>query len=198
MKIVVVGGTGTLGSAIVKELAPRHELVIVGRNAPFSCDIGSEKSIRSLFAKIGSFDALVSAAGSVHFEELSKMTPAKYELGLQNKLMGQVNLVLCGLSHITPGGSFTLTSGILNHDPIRTATSAAMVNGALEGFVRAAAIDLPKQVRINLVCPTILTESIELYDPLFRGFRPVPAAIAALAYSKSVECHQTGQVYQVT
>lgn len=198
MKVIVVGGTGTIGSFIVKELAARHEVLAAGHSSgDLRCDIGSEDSIREMFNNAGKFDALVAAAGNVHFEELTHMNSAKYRVGLDHKLMGQVNLVLIGSTFINDGGSFTLTSGILNHDPIRTGSSASMVNGALEGFVTGAAIELPRGIRINVVSPTVLAESLGIYGPYFRGFQSSPGAKVALAYSKSVEGLQTGQIYRV-
>jgi len=71
-----------------------------------------------------------------------------------------------------------------------------MVNGAIESFVRAAAIELP-QHRINAVSPTVLEESLATYGSYFRGFEAVPAKRAALAFSKSIEGSQTGQIYSV-
>jgi len=142
---------------------------------------------------------VVSTTGNVHFGALAEMKAEDYAIGLQSKLMGQVNLVLLGLKHLASNqnASFTLTSGILNHDPIRLGSSAAMVNGALEGFVKSAAIEIPASMRINLVSPTIVAESMLNYAEYFRGFVPVPAAEVALAYSKSVEGSQTGQTYKV-
>lgn len=198
MKIIIVGGNGTIGSAVVKELSSRHEVLIAGRHGgDLTCDMTSESSIRQMFTAVQKFDALVVAAGSVHFEELSHMTATKYQVGLQNKLMGQVNLVILGMQFIQDKGSFTLISGILGHDPIRTGSSASMVNGAIEGFVMGAAIEMPRQIRINAVCPTILEESMGALGERFHGFDPVPAHKVALAYSKSVEGLQTGKIYQV-
>ncbi len=198
MKIIVVGGKGTIGSAIVQELKQRHEVVVAGRHdADLICDITSEESIREMFNQAGHFDAVVSAVGHVHFEDFVNMTPEKYQVGLKDKLMGQVNLVLIGSKFISEKGSFTLTSGILAHDPIRGGSSAAMVNGGIEGFVKGASIEMPKGIRLNCVCPTIVVESMEKYGSSFRGFDPVPVKKVALAYSKSVEGLQTGQIYQV-
>lgn len=197
MKIIVIGGNGTIGSSVVKELTPRHEVLIACRHGDLICDIGSEQSIRALFAKVGKVDAVVIATGATHWEEFSKMTPEKYQIGLNSKLMGQVNVVLIGAEYLKDGGSFTLTSGILNCDPIKAGSSAAMVNGALEGFVKSAAIELPRGLRINVVSPTVIEESMGKFAPFFRGYQPVPARVAALAYSKSVEGLQTGQVYRV-
>lgn len=198
MKVIVVGGTGTIGTAVVKELKPRHEVVVVGSHSgDLQCDIASEESIRQMYEKVGTFHAVVSTVGNVHFEELAQMTPEKYKIGLDHKLMGQVNLVLIGTRYIQEAGSFTLTSGILSHDPIRAGSSASMVNSAIEGFVLGAAIELPKKLRINVVSPTVLQESMDMFGPFFRGYEAVPAARVALAYSKSVEGLQTGCVYRV-
>lgn len=198
MRIIVVGGNGTIGSAVVKELSRQHEVISVGyTRGDLTCDITSEDSIRSMYEKAGKFHAVVSATGKVVFDDFSEMNSAKYQIGLMDKLMGQVNLVLIGRRFIEDQGSFTLTSGILAHDPIRKGSSASMVNNAIQGFVRGAAIEFSNGIRINAVSPTILTESMEQYGSLFRGYNPAPAHKVALAYVKSVEGLQTGQVYTV-
>ena len=150
-----------------------------------------------MYKKAGKIDAVVIASGSYAFHDFSEMTSDKYYVGLNDKLMGQVNTVLIGREYISDGGSFTLTSGIIGHDPIRGGTSATMVNRAIEGFVVASAIEMPRNLRINVVCASVLKEAMENYAKYFRGFNPVPAATVALAYSKSVEGLQTGQVYKV-
>jgi len=111
--------------------------------------------------------------------------------------MGQVNLVLIGREYVADGGSFTLTSGVLDSEPIRGGASASLVNGALNAFVLGAAIELPRRQRINIVSPGVILEAMEAYGPYFRGFEPVPAVRAALGYARSVEGLQTGQVYRI-
>lgn len=198
MRVLILGGTGTVGSAIVKELSPRHEIIIASKKkAPVICDISSEESIRKMFAEVGEVDAVVCAAGIVPFQDFSQMTSAKYQIGLNNKLMGQVNLVLIGSNFVKKGGSFTLISGIIGLEYIRTGSAAAMVNRAIEGFVKGVYLEMPKEIRINIVCPTILSESIGLYGSLFAGFTPVPASTVALAFAKSVEGSETGKIYSV-
>ncbi|MGH8487248.1 MAG: short chain dehydrogenase, partial [Pseudomonas sp.] len=152
---------------------------------------------RKLFEQTGKFDALVCAAGNVTFATLAEMTEESFALGLKDKLMGQVNLLLIGREFINDGGSFTFTTGITSHDPIRTGTSASLVNGAIDAFVKAAAIELPRGLRVNSISPNVLVEAMPAYAPYFRGFKPVPAADVALAYAKSVEGLQTGQTYHV-
>lgn len=198
MKIIIVGGTGTIGKAVAQELTQRHTVITVGHSSgDFQVDIKDSKSIDALYKAIGSFDALVAATGEVHFGPLTEFTKEQYQVGLDSKLMGQINLVLTGLRYINNGGSFTLTSGILSHDPIRFGSSAAMVNGAIDSFVKSAAIEMSDNLRINAVSPSILSESIDSYGPYFRGFEPTPASRVALAYSKSVEGAQTGMIYHV-
>jgi NAD(P)-dependent dehydrogenase (short-subunit alcohol dehydrogenase family) len=198
MKILLIGANGTIGSAIARELAQRHEIVRAGRNSgEEQVDISDSASIRKLFERIGRFDALVCAAGNVKFAPLAEMTESDFALGLQDKLMGQVNLLLIGREFANDGASFTFTTGVLSHDPIRSGASASLVNGAIDAFVRAAAIELPSGMRVNSVSPNVLVEAMDSYAPYFRGFKPVPAADVALAYAKSVEGLQTGQTYHV-
>ncbi len=198
MKILLIGANGTVGSAVDKELAQRHEVIRIGRSSgDFQVDISDSASIRALFEKTGKFDALVCAAGNVTFAPLAEMSSQSFALGLQDKLMGQVNLLLIGREFANDGASFTFTSGILSRDPIRSGASAALVNGALDSFVRAAAIELPRGLRVNSVSPNVLVEAMGSYAPYFRGYKPVPAADVALAYAKSVEGLQTGQTFHV-
>jgi NAD(P)-dependent dehydrogenase (short-subunit alcohol dehydrogenase family) len=198
MKILLIGAGGTIGSAVASELAKRHDVVRIGRSSgDFHVDISDRDSIRKLFEQTGKFDALVCAAGNVTFKALGEMNSADFDLGLQDKLMGQVNLLLIGREFANDGASFTFTTGVLAHDPIRSGTSASLVNGAIDAFVRAAAIELPRGLRINSISPTVLVEAMDSYAPYFRGFKPVPAADVALAYAKSVEGLQTGQTYRV-
>ncbi|MGA8532606.1 MAG: short chain dehydrogenase [Candidatus Tumulicola sp.] len=198
MKILVVGASGTMGKAVVDELKQRHEVVTASRTrGDHQVDLTELQSIRALFEQVGNVDAVVSTAGNVHFGPLLEMTPEEHHVGLSDKLMGQVNLALEAARHLNPGGSVTLVAGTLSRDPIRFGASASLVNGALEGFVRAAAIEFPSGTRINVVSPTVLRESMEKYGPYFRGSEGVPVKRVALAFSKSVEGGQTGQVYFV-
>ncbi|RWE19824.1 MAG: short chain dehydrogenase [Mesorhizobium sp.] len=198
MRIVLVGSTGIVGSAVAAELGKRHDIVAVGRTSgSFHVDIAEPNSVDRLFDKIGAFDALICTAGAVHYAPLNQFTSEQFEIGLRSKLMGQVNLTVRGLEYIRDNGSFTLTSGLTNEDPIRQGSSSALVNGALEGFVRSAAIELGRGLRINLVSPTLVQESVHLYGDYFPGTVSMPVSEVALGYAKSVEGGQTGRVYRM-
>ncbi|MFS6932243.1 short chain dehydrogenase [Klebsiella oxytoca] len=198
MKIIVIGASGTVGRAVAQELNQRHEVIRVGRTqGNYQVDITSQQSVQSLFEKIGQVDAIVSATGNLFFGPLATMTDRDFNQGLQDKLLGQIRLALTGQHYLNDGGSITLISGIVAHEPIAQGVNATTVNAGLEGFVRAAACELPRGIRINLISPTVLTESAAAYDGFFPGFASVPAASVAQAYRRSVEGVQSGRIYRV-
>ncbi|MCS7268726.1 MAG: short chain dehydrogenase [Geminicoccaceae bacterium] len=199
MRVVVVGGTGTIGRAVVAELGRRHEVVRAARTGgEVQLDATDPASIRAGLAKIGRFDALVATMGEVAFAPLAKLDTEAFAVGWRSKLMGQIQLVLVGREFVAENGSFTLTSGILGRDPVIGGSAASLVNGALEAWVRAAAIELlPERLRINCVSPGLLEETALKAGAFFPGHVPVSAARVARAYAKSVEGAQTGQIYEV-
>jgi NAD(P)-dependent dehydrogenase (short-subunit alcohol dehydrogenase family) len=197
-RIVVIGATGTIGRAVVGALGARHDVIEVGSSrGELRVDSTDIESVKSLFQKIGKVDGVVTTTGRVHFGPVAETTPAQFELGLRDKLMGQVNVVLAGQPWINDGGSFTLTSGISAHEPVRHGSNASCVNLALEGFAMGAATDLPRGIRINVVSPTILEESVPVFGEWFVGFEPVSAARTGLAYLRSVEGVETARVFRV-
>lgn len=199
MKILLVGASGTLGQAVARHLGQQHEILAAGRHSgSLRVDLTDDASVRELFAQTGTVDAVVSTAGKLHFGPLREMTPEQFNLGLQDKLLGQVRLALAAQHHLSAGGSITLTSGIVSAQPIRDGANATSVNHALEGFVRAAALELlPRGLRINVVSPNVLVESLAAYGPYFPGFEAVTAQRAALAYQRAVEGIQSGETITV-
>lgn len=198
MKIIVVGAAGDIGKVACDALGARHDLIRVGRTTgDIHADMSDPASIRKMYARIGSVDAVVSTAGDVRFLTLEDHTEDTLMLGLRQKVMGQINLVLEGLTTVVEGGSFTLTSGVLDRDPIRMGVGAATANGALGGFVIGSAIEMPRQLRINVVSPGLLDASVPRYGKWFPGHEPVSSQRVGNAYIKSVEGALTGQVITV-
>ncbi len=203
LRILLVGASGVLGTAVAAELGQRHEIVAAGsKSGQIRVDIADPASIEKALQAAGPLDAVACAAGAVNFQPLAAIKAATidqsvYGLGLANKLMGQVNLALAARDKLNEGGSITLISGVLTDQPIVAGSSASMVNGAIESFVRAAAIEMPRGLRINAVSPSVFVESLPGYGPFFRGFEAVPVARAALAFSRSIEGRETGKVYKV-
>ena len=198
MKIIVVGATGTIGGMVVNELSQRHDLIKVGGSGgDVQVDMASPESIRQMYQTTGKVDAVVSVAGQAHFGPLESLTQKEFDVGLRSKFMGQVQLVLLGMEWVNDGGSFTLTSGVLSHDPIPGGAAVSPINAAVEGFVVGASIEMPRGLRINGVSPGVLEESMDKIGSFFRGHVPVPGWKVALAYSKSVEGRLNGQVFSV-
>src|SRR5260370_5125024 len=198
MKIILIGANGTIGELVQTALAGAgHEIVKVGRKSgDFEVDIESRESIRQLYQAVGSFDAVAVAAGEVVFARLSQLNAENWKFSLGSKLMGQISLVQEAIPFINERGSFTLVSGVLNEEPIFAGVAGATVSGALEGFVRAAAVELPKGLRINVGNPTILKESESHMGSFFPGVIPVQGWKAGQAYKRAIFGAQTGRVYQ--
>ena len=198
MRILIVGGNGTIGQAVVEKLKEKHELILAGRTSgDVHVDLTSVESIEGLFKKVGHVDAIINASGAATFRGVEEMTPEDNMVAVQSKLLGQINLVLIGQEYLRNDGSITLTTGIMKDAPIPGGASAAMANGGVMAFVKSAAIDFTHGKRINCVSPNVLVESYDNYQDSFKGFVPVPAERVAMAYVKSVEGKQTGQEYQV-
>lgn len=192
MRILLIGATGTIGQAIAAALSPRHEVLLASHSkATLTVDLAQPNSIRALFAKVGTVDAVVSAAGAARFKPFAELTDDDFAFSLQNKLMGQVNVVRHGLAAVTDGGSVTLTSGSLSQVPMVGSGAISLVNAGLEGFGRAAALEAPRGIRVNVVAPPWVTETLKAYGmPLDGG---LPASTVAKAYVRSVEGKESGQ-----
>lgn len=157
-------------------------------------DIEDIDSIRAMYQQVGRVDAVVSAIGHVHFGPVHEVTSGQFMESILGKVLPQVNLVLEGIDHMNDRGSFTVTSGVTNRDPILGGSCAAAANGALDGFVRGAAVDMPRGIRINAVSPEVLEACREQYDGFFRGHVHVSNEAVGLAFSKAVEGCLSGQV----
>jgi NAD(P)-dependent dehydrogenase (short-subunit alcohol dehydrogenase family) len=198
MRILLVGAAGAIGSAVAAALGQKHELIRAGRTSgDVRLDITDEASISRVLEQTPRLDAVVVAAGELHFGPLIDMTSAQLAFSINSKLLGQVNLARFAARHIADGGSVTLVSGIIGEQPVAGGATAALVNAAIEGFVLGASVNMPRGIRINAVSPGIVAETKDRYAPLFDGFEPVPARRVAVAYTRSVEGAQTGQVYRV-
>jgi NAD(P)-dependent dehydrogenase (short-subunit alcohol dehydrogenase family) len=194
-KIVIFGATGTIGKAVVAELLPVYEVFKVGnRQGQFKADLAHADSIRNVFHAIGKVDGIVSTAGVARFAPLGKLTDEDFRFSLANKLMGQVNLARIGLEYLNDKGSITLTSGILAPQPMVGSAVVSLVNAGLEGFACAAALEAPRGIRVNVVSPPWVTETLRALnmDPSLGK----PAAEVAKVYIKSIEGEKSGEVIE--
>ncbi|TPG36235.1 short chain dehydrogenase [Flavobacterium pectinovorum] len=194
MKIIIIGATGTMGTYLSAALENEHEVVRVGSDSgDFHVNITSTESIELFFKQVGKFDALISTAGPTYVGPWSKMDDVAFRKGVEGKMMGQINLVLIGQNYINPKGSFTLITGALTNEPQKNFANASAANGAVEGFVRGAAIELENGIRINAVSPTVIENSPQ-YFPYFPGEIPTTMRQLEFMFRKSVFGTVTGHV----
>jgi NAD(P)-dependent dehydrogenase (short-subunit alcohol dehydrogenase family) len=193
MKIIVIGATGTIGAEVAKALSSKgHEVIKASRNGDMRVNIDDPPTIRTLFEQVRDVDAIVSCAGDAVFKPFAELTDADYELSVRSKLMGQVSVARVAKDHLRDGGSITLTTGVLAVRPMQGSAAISMVNAGLEGFVRAAALEMPRRLRINAVCPPWVKETLVKFgmDPT----QGLPASDVAKAYLAALEGSHQGEI----
>lgn len=194
MKIVLVGSTGTIGSAVARALQRKYEVVGVSRHGTPSVNLEEPSSIASLFRTVSAIDAVICCAGSARFKQLSDLTEPDFRYSIQSKLMGQVELIRVALLHLKIGGSITVTSGVLARHPMPGSAAISLVNAGLEGFVRAAALEAPRGIRVNVVSPPWVKETL-----IQRQLDPAPGLSAndvAKAYVAALEGPYNGSTIE--
>ncbi|MEJ1221608.1 short chain dehydrogenase [Sediminicola sp. 1XM1-17] len=198
MKILIIGGNGTIGNKVAAHFEEEHEVLIAGRsNGNVTVDIANSGSIKKMFEKIGKVDAVICIAGEAKWASFSELSEEDYYIGLKSKLMGQVNLVRIGQHYVNPKGSITLTTGILADDPVVKTTSAAMVNGGIHSFVQAAALEMENEVRVNVVSSGMVEDAYEKYKDYFPGHNPIPMQKVINGYVRSVKGIGNGEVIRI-
>jgi len=193
MKVIVIGATGTIGRAIVQAIGSRHEVIPISfSKSEIKVDIADRTSMAKMFKATGRVDAIISAAGLAKFGLLASLTDADFALGLNSKLMGQVNVVRLGAGNLNDNGSITLTSGILSRKPMKGSAAISLVNAALEGFVRAASLEMERGIRVNVVSPNWVVETLKALkmDPAMG----TPVEVVARAYLQALEGSMNGAV----
>ena len=198
MKILIIGGEGTIGKKVSNHFSKKHEVLIAGRNSgDIVVDIVNSQSIEAMFESIGKVDAVACIAGEAKWAAFDSMTEEDFHIGLKSKLMGQVNLVRIGQNYLNAGGSFTLSTGILADHPVELTTSPAMVNGGIHSFFKAASLELKNGIRINVVSSGLVEDAVEKYEAYFPGHNPIPMNKVVNGYVKSIEGKGTGEIIRM-
>jgi NAD(P)-dependent dehydrogenase (short-subunit alcohol dehydrogenase family) len=199
MKILIIGASGTIGKPVSAALRKNgHEVLEAGRShSPYTVDITDASSISRLLEKTGKLDALISMAGTAKWAPFSELTEADYQIGLNSKLMGQVNLVRLALPYLSSTGSITLTTGILADRPVPQTSSAAMVNGALHSFVKAASLEIDSGKRINVVSTGVVADAYDHYADYFSGHTPIAMDRVVHCYTYALHQAQNGELIKV-
>jgi len=198
VKIVIIGGNGTIGRKVTERLKEKHEVIIAGRSSgDVTVDFSDSNSIKNMFESIGKVDAIVSIAGDAKWDKFENLTEDDFYIGIRSKLMGQVNVVRIGKDYLNEKGSITLSTGILADDPVDMTTSAAMVNGGIHSFVKAVALELENGLRINTISSDLVEDAYEKYKNYFPGNTPVPMRKIVDGYVKCVEGKITGRIIRI-
>ena len=195
MKILVVGGNGTIGKVVTNYFAKDNVVLVAGRNSgDVQLNITDSESIKQALESIGKLDAIVCIAGEAKWSEFDNLTESDYYIGLKSKLMGQVNLVRIGQHYLNPNGSITLSTGILADRPVPKTTSAAMVNGGIHSFVKAVAIEIKNGIRVNAVSLGLVEDAYDKYKDYFPGHVPVSMKTVIKAYCDSILGNANGEI----
>ncbi len=198
MKILIIGGNGTIGKKVSAHFTKNHEVIIAGRNSgSVQVDISSSASIEKMFEVVGTVDAIICVAGEAKWDRFTSLSEEDYYIGIKSKLMGQVNLTRMGVSYLNPKGSITLTTGILADDPVENTTSAAMVNGAIHSFAKAASLELENGIRLNVVSAGTVEDAYDKYHDYFPGHSPVSMNKVVKGYERSVLGRDNGIVIRI-
>ncbi|WP_437370994.1 short chain dehydrogenase [Maribacter litoralis] len=198
MKILIIGGNGTIGKTVVSHFEEKNEILIAGRtNGDVNVDIADSSSIKSMFDDIGKVDAIICIAGEAKWADFNELTEDDYYIGLKSKLMGQVNLVRIGQNYLNSNGSITLSTGILADDPVVKTTSAAMVNGGIHSFVQAVALEIENGIRVNVVSSGMVEDAYDKYKDYFPGHNPIPMKKVINGYVRSVNGKGNGEIIRI-
>jgi len=198
MKILIIGGNGTIGNKVVSHFIKEDDVLIAGRTSgDVTVDITDSNSIKEMFGKIGKLDAIICIAGEAKWADFNELTEDDYYIGLKSKLMGQVNLVRIGQYYLNPKGSITLSTGILADDPVIKTASASMVNGGIHSFVQAVALEIENGIRVNVVSSGMVEDAYEKYKDYFPGHNPIPMNKVINGYLRSVKGKRNGEIIRI-
>ncbi len=198
MRILIIGGKGTIGNKVSAHFASNNEVIIAGRTSgDVNVDISDSSSIESMFENSGKFDAIICIAGQAKWTDFDNLSEEDFYIGLKSKLMGQVNLVRIGQNYLNQNGSITLTTGILADDPVVKTCSAAMVNGGIHSFVKAVSLEIENGIRVNVVSPGLVEDSYERLKDYFPGCNPIPMNKVVNGYVRSVQGKDKGTVIRI-
>jgi len=192
MKIIVIGATGTIGSSVCNLLSKEHQIIGASRSSELAVDLQKPETLNNIFKQHPDVDAILCVAGAAAFGQLDSLIDSEIKFGINNKLMGQINLVRIARKSLKKNGIIVLTTGILSQNPNTHSSMLTMINRGLEGFVEAASLDMPKNQKLHAVSPPMAKETAE---KLGWGQGGVPAGEIAKLYQEALKSSQQGKVF---
>jgi NAD(P)-dependent dehydrogenase (short-subunit alcohol dehydrogenase family) len=194
-KILVIGAAGLIGKDVVKTLG-ESECIRASRSSDERVDISDPKSLAALFERVGELDGIICTGGAARFKPWAELTDEDWTFSLANKLLGQVNVVRYGLKSVRSGGAITLTTGLASQYPAPGSAIITTVNSAVDAFVRAIAAEPSISVRVNVVSPGWVSETLQSMGRDPAG--GIPAAEVAKITVRQFREGATGSVVPAT
>jgi NAD(P)-dependent dehydrogenase (short-subunit alcohol dehydrogenase family) len=197
MKILVIGGTGTLGSALVSTLKENHEVISVGRTkGDYQVNIEDKASLEKLLGEIGEVDGIISTCGDGRMAPFQTQSDNDIDLAINSKLRGQLDIIRLGVHTVKENGFILITTGTASLNYMPGASSITMANTALEGYVKAIHVEPYKGIRINAVSPYFIKETCELFN--LDVPNAIPAVDTASVYVDMIGSPESGTIVDVT
>lgn len=175
--VVIIGGSGGIGSAIAAELARAGQPVhLIGRDAArlaaTAGPLGATSSVAdvtepgALAAAIGqaaeqaggTLQGLCYAAGTINLKPLGRLTAEDFERDFRVNALGAalaVQAALPALRKAEGTASVLLFSTVAASQGFAAHASVSMAKGAVEGLTLALAAELAPKVRVNAVAPSL-------------------------------------------
>lgn len=210
-RIVLVGGTSGIGFATARAAVAAGASVVVAssnrqrvdraaaalgeRAEGHVIDLGDEAAVGTLFERLGNFDHLVYSAGDAL--QIGRLADTGFDAvrkAFDIRLFGAIAATKHAIPHLRPGGSVVLTGGVASLRPQKGWTAVASICGAMEGFMRALAVELAP-IRVNLVSPGLV--KTPLWDGMPESQREAlyAASGASLPVGRVGEADDIAQAY---
>ncbi len=118
-------------------------------------DAANEAEVEAFFAATGASDPPVSTSSQGAAGPVTQPSASDVQRAMNAKLWAPFFLVKHGQPHIDAAGSFAFFSGIRGARPAPRSSITSLVNGGLEAFAKAMAVELGP-IRVNVISPGIV------------------------------------------
>lgn len=191
-RVLVIGATGLLGKAITSKFGSDIDVIQASRNSSeYAVDLANPQSLQALFDNVGIVDAIVCTAGVAEFKPFAQTQDSDWQFGIENKMMGQINVIRYGEKYLTQEGSIVLTTGVLAQSPMPGSAIVSAVNAAVEGAIRALSLEL-EHIRINAISPGWISETLTTLG--MDASQGIPASDVAQYYIDAINTSNSGDI----